>query len=227
MPLSSIITLIIPSWIVYSIPYLSYSPYEYTYTIHTLKLKVSTVWSSNFNLISAFGTKYRISLNQSRWFGTAQGRIVIFNHVLVWKTISHWSRIPANSEASVGRWNCFKTFWALLTLGTLVGRHVVRPQFCTSTPPFKSLRLPARSEIGSTSPTFSSSLLQDFFSRLCFFILALFHLLTLGSWKFDDAPIQSNKTIDTLCSAAHAPTTPHQCNWTGRVFIKTTILNIY
>lgn len=28
--------------------------------------------------------------------------------------------IPENSEASVGRWNCYKTFWALLTLGTLL-----------------------------------------------------------------------------------------------------------
>ena len=60
-----------------------------------------------------------------RAFGWVQGRIIIFNHVLVWKTISHWSRIPANSEASVRRWNCYKTFWALLTLGKLVRRHVV------------------------------------------------------------------------------------------------------
>lgn len=28
--------------------------------------------------------------------------------------------IPENSEASVGRWNCYKTFWALLTSGTLL-----------------------------------------------------------------------------------------------------------
>ena len=128
-----------------------------------MKLYAFCVWSSHVNLISAFGTKYMLSLNQSRWTAClpkSVPNVSSCNNFICWLTHPNLLESLPQCEIVLPIPNKNMIEYNNSTLRPALIRT---PAICASTPPFKSLRLPARSKVGSTPPTFSSCLPQDFF----------------------------------------------------------------